>query len=245
MASKGGYLGGSTIIRVHQKRSKTSESKQNRKRNDNAKLAADYAAYTAKLESPVQSVGPSRAAPSKASEKNSNRILKELEPVINRLRQLACEFTKITGEPSNLVHDLAIYQVQSMKNIIGVRRGLAGFDGWRRKMRVLAVGGMVPQSSKDAMTKPVTIYELDKEWDELCLVLFNGTYGTNSIYRVAKGELCDVIGQIGWKDGSPTFVLPLSIIVELSSFVSGNRLNQNGRTIVEGCARGGVGRSTL
>ena len=240
MASRGGYLGGSTIIRVHHKQSKTSKIKQMRKQERNAKLAVEWAAYKANLELPVQSVGPSRVMPSKAGKRKATRILKELEPIITQLRQLARDFTRITSEPSSLVHDLAIYEVQSMENIVGVRRGLAGFDGWRKEKRVCAVGGLVPQSSTGAMGTPIAIEGLDQEWDELSFVLFDDLYNTHSIYRVSKSELCDFIGELGWIKGAPAFVLPLSVLVNLSDHVSGKKLDYlNVKTIVEGREGGG------
>ncbi len=243
MANRGGYLGGSTIVRVSPKRSKISKIKQNKKRKYDAQLAAEYAAYKTELELPVQSISASRAAPSREGKKKSNRILKELEPLINQLRQLACDYTKITGEPSCLVHDLAIYKVQSMENIIGVRRGLAGFDGWRMKKRVVAVGVMLQQSSKDVMATPMTINGLDQEWDKLYFVFFNDMYHIHSIYSLAKDELCDVIGEFGWKDDNPAFVLPLSVVVKLSDHIYGHRLEPKEKIIIEGGPAGGKKRS--
>ena len=243
MASKGGYLGGSTIIKVHRKRSNISKRKEKEKKRVKAKLAQDYAAYKAKLELPTRSVSPTKAAPSKTGKKRSERVLKELEPVINQLRQLARDFTKITSEPSNLVRDLAIYETQSMANIVGVRRGLAGFDGWRIKKRVRAICGMIPQSSKEAVFTPIMIDGLDQEWDELCLVLFDDIYNTHSIYSVGKGQVYAVIGELGWENKSPAFVLPLSVLMNISKHVSGKQLDPTAKTTSVGSTGRGKKRS--
>jgi hypothetical protein len=228
LANKGGYLGGSTIIRVHKKQSKTSKIRENRKRKRDAKLATELAAYNAMIEtSPVQSASASETPPSKAGAARANRMLKLLQPMITKLQQDAIEFSKITNEPSSLVHDLAIYELQSLPGIIGVRRSLSGFDGWRKKTRVRALAIILESSPKDAATIPIMVDGLDREWDELCLIVFNDTYARTSVIKVSRKELCDVMRNLGWKNKSPAFVLPVSVIANLADANPENSVAEN------------------
>ena len=234
MANKGGYLGGSTIIRVHPKRSNTSKNKEKKRKTYNANLAKDWAVYKAKLELPTQSSSPTNTPPSKAGKKKSERILKELGPIIRQIREIAHDFSKITGEPSCLVEDIAIYEVQNLTNMAGVKRSLSGFDGWLNKKRVRAVGGILPKASEDANVTPIAINGLDQGWDELCLVLFDDLYNTHSILSVSKNKLCDVTRDLGRKNKSPSFVLPLSVLLNISDSVSGNKPTPTKKKVVEG-----------
>jgi hypothetical protein len=237
MARKGGYLGGSSIIRARPKRSNTSKRREKRQIDDALKLVAENAAYEERSETSSKLIKPSKKPPSKAVEEKSRMLLKELGPVVNNMRQLACGFSEISGEPSSLVHDLAIFEFQSMENVTGTRRSVTGFDGWRSKERVVAVGAKLPQSSEGLKNTAIQISQLNHEWDELFMVFFNEEYQTQSIYRMNRSTLRRFIDECSWGADWPVLDLPIAVAINLSDHVSGNRLEPIGSVVVEGGGR--------
>jgi hypothetical protein len=237
MARKGGYLGGSSIIRARPKRSNTSKRREKRQLDEALKLAAENAAYEKRSETPSKLIKPSRKPPSKAAKEKSRMLLKELGPVVDNLRQLACSFTEISGEPSSLVNDLAIYEFQSLENVTGAKRSITGFDGWQSKERFVAVGAKLPNSSEDLRKTAIKIAQLNQEWDELCMVFFDEEYKAQSIYRMNRTVLRRFIAECGWGADWPVLDLPIAIAINLSDHVSGNRMEPNGSVVVEGGGR--------